>query len=66
MKITYGKQYIDKSDEKIILKTLYENKITEGNKVSLFENTIKKKLKSKFCVVCNQVGFTFKCIIHVS
>jgi dTDP-4-amino-4,6-dideoxygalactose transaminase len=53
MKITYGKQYIDKSDEKIILKTLYENKITEGNKVSLFENTIKKKLKSKFCVVCN-------------
>ena len=53
MNLSYGKQYIDKSDEKFILKSIYDTKITDGKRVKLFENKIKKKLKSKYCISCN-------------
>ena len=53
MNLSYGKQYIDKSDEKFILKSIYDTKITDGKQVKLFENKLKKKLKSKYCISCN-------------
>ncbi len=53
MILSYGKQYIDKSDEKFILKSIYDTKITDGKYVRLFENKIKEKLKSKYCISCN-------------
>ena len=51
--IPYGKQYIDKTDIKAVLKSLKKDKITNGNNVSLFEHRLKKYLKSKYTAVCN-------------
>ena len=48
--INYGKQYIDDQDIKLVVKTLRSGFITQGPRVKEFENILKKKFKSKFCI----------------
>lgn len=48
--INYGKQYIDNSDRKNVLKVLEKSKITQGEEVLKFEKNLKKYFKSKYCV----------------
>ena len=40
--IPYGKQFIDKSDKKLVIKSLSNNLITTGPFVEKFENQLKK------------------------
>ncbi len=49
MKIFYGRQSIDNSDIQSIVKASKSEKITQGDFVSKFENSLKKKFKSKYC-----------------
>ena len=51
--IPYGKQKIDKSDLKEIIKITKKNIITTGPKVLEFEKKIKNYTKSKFVISCN-------------
>ena len=44
-KINYGRQYIDKLDANLVIKSLKENLITTGNYVNLFEKKIRDKFK---------------------
>ena len=48
--INYGKQHIDSSDRKNVLKVLKKSKITQGEEVLKFEINLKKYFKSKYCV----------------
>ena len=48
--INYGKQHIDSSDRKNVLKVLKKSKITQGEEVLKFEVNLKKYFKSKYCV----------------
>lgn len=48
--INYGKQYIDNSDRKSVLKALEKSKITQGEEVFKFEKNLSKYFKSKYCV----------------
>tara|TARA_B100001057_G_C22843489_1_gene948061 strand:- start:50 stop:1201 length:1152 start_codon:yes stop_codon:yes gene_type:complete len=52
-KIFYNKQFIDNSDVISVKNSLKNELITNGPKVKVFENILKKKLKSKFALVCN-------------
>ena len=49
--INYGKQYIDKLDIKNVIQTLKSDFLTQGPKVTEFENNLKKKFKSKRALV---------------
>ena len=51
--IPYGKQFIDKSDKKEVLKVLSESFLTTGPRTKELENLIKKKTNSKFAITCN-------------
>ena len=51
MKIFYGRQSIDNSDIQSIVKASKSEKITQGDFVSKFENSLKKNFKSKYCSV---------------
>ena len=51
MKIYYGSQSIDNSDILSIVKAAKSEKITQGNFVSKFENSLKQNFKSKYCSV---------------
>jgi UDP-4-amino-4,6-dideoxy-L-N-acetyl-beta-L-altrosamine transaminase len=51
--IPYGSQFIDKKEIKEIKKSLNNNLITTGPYVEMFENNLRKKLKSKFVISCN-------------
>jgi dTDP-4-amino-4,6-dideoxygalactose transaminase len=51
MKIYYGRQSIDNSDIQSIVEASKSEKITQGIFVSKFENSLKKKFKSKYCSV---------------
>ena len=51
--IPYGKQYIDRSDIKLVSNSLKESLITTGNFVKKFEDTISKFLKVKYSISCN-------------
>ena len=51
MKIFYGRQSIDNSDIQSIIKASKSEKITQGDFVSKFENSLKKKFRSKYCSV---------------
>ena len=44
MKIFYGRQSIDNSDIQSIIKASKSEKITQGDFVSKFENSLKKKI----------------------
>ena len=50
--ITYGKQYIDLKDVKIVSKSLNSNLITTGSYVKKFETTIQKYFDSKYVLSC--------------
>ena len=51
--IPYGKQFIDKSDKKLVIKSLSNNLITTGPFVEKFENQLKRYFKSKHSYVCS-------------
>jgi len=51
--IPYGKQFIDKYDQKSVLSSLNNDLITTGPLVKQFENQLSKYLKSKFTYVCS-------------
>ena len=51
-KINYGRQYIDKLDVNLVIKSLNENRITTGNYVNLFEKKIRDKFKCKYAYSC--------------
>ncbi len=52
-KITYNKQFIDKSDINLVSKSLKSKFITTGEYVNSFEKKITQKFKSKFAFSCN-------------
>ncbi len=47
--IFYGKQFIDKLDEKAVISALKSSRITQGPKVEQFEKLLSKKFGSKYC-----------------
>ena len=51
--IPYGKQFIDKSDKNLVIKSLSNNLITTGPFVEKFEKYLKKYFKSKYSYVCS-------------
>jgi len=51
--IPYGKQFIDNSDIRAVLKALKKDKITTGETVLKFEHDIKNFLKCNYAVSCN-------------
>ena len=51
--INYGCQYIDNEDIKNVVKVLKSKTITQGTVIGGFENKLKKKFKSKYCIVVN-------------
>ena len=53
MFISYGKQHIDNSDIRNVNKVLKSDFLTQGPLVKKFEDTLKKKLNSRYCSVVN-------------
>lgn len=51
--IPYGKQFIDHSDKKLVLRSLSNDLITTGPLVKKFERDLKKYLKCKYSFVCS-------------
>ena len=51
--INYGKHFIDRSDIKHVLDTLNSDWLTQGPKVKIFEDKLKKFLNSKYSLVVN-------------
>jgi len=51
--IPYGRQFIDNTDKKSVLKALSNDLITTGPFVERFEGQIKKYLKCKYSYVCS-------------
>ena len=51
--IPYGKQFIDKNDKILVLRSLSNNLITTGPYVKKFEHKINKYLKCKYSYVCS-------------
>ena len=51
--ITYGRQYIDKSDKKLVINSLSNDLITTGPFVKKFEKKLKTYLKAKYTFVCS-------------
>ena len=52
-KIFYNKQFIENADILSVKNSLKNELITNGPRVKVFENLLKKKLKSRFAVCCN-------------
>jgi dTDP-4-amino-4,6-dideoxygalactose transaminase len=51
--ISYGKQYIDNDDIKMVLKACKSDMLTQGTFVRKFENDLEKKLNAKYCISVN-------------
>ena len=51
--INYGKHFIDRSDIKQVSDTLNSDWLTQGPKVKIFEDKLKKFLNSKYSLVVN-------------
>ena len=51
--IPYGRQTIDQSDKKAVIKVLSNDLITTGPYVNKFENNLKKYLKCNYSFACN-------------
>jgi len=47
--IRYGRQYVDKKDQKAVLATLKSDWITQGPQIEIFEKALNKRFGSKFC-----------------
>ena len=48
--ISYGRQFIDKQDEKSVIDALRSNWLTQGPRVLKFENKLKKYFGARYCV----------------
>ena len=53
MVINYSKQLISESDINSVSRTLRSDFLTTGPKINVFEDLIKKKVKSKYSIVVN-------------
>ncbi len=53
MVINYSKQLISESDINSVSRTLRSDFLTTGPKIKVFEDLIKKKVKSKYSIVVN-------------
>ena len=51
--INYGKHFIDRSDIRNVTNTLNGEWLTQGPKVKIFEDNLKKFLGSKYSLVVN-------------
>ena len=51
--INYGKHFIDSSDIRQVINTLKSDWLTQGPKVNMFENKLKKFLKCKYSLAVN-------------
>ena len=51
--ISYGRQFVDSDDLKIVKKSLKENKLTTGPFVESFEHQLSNYLGSKYALACN-------------
>ena len=51
--ISYGRQSVDSKDIKSVVSVLKSNMLTQGPKVTKFENKLKKFLGAKFTCVIN-------------
>ena len=49
--INYNKHHLDKQDILSVIKSLKSEKLTQGSFITKFETNLKKKFKSKYCVV---------------
>ncbi len=47
--IRYGKQYIDKKDQKAVLSILKSDWLTQGPQIEIFENSLKRNFGAKYC-----------------
>ena len=56
MKIPYGRHHIDKDDLKSVIEVLNSDYLTQGNKVVLFENKIKKSVNCKYALAVNSAS----------
>ena len=52
-KIPYGRQFLNRSDEKEVVKSLKQKFITTGTYVQKFEDALKNKVRSNFAHVCS-------------
>ena len=52
-KVSYGKQHIFNNSKKHIIKSLFNQTITQGKYLKIFENKICKYLKVKHTLACN-------------
>ena len=48
--ISYGRQFIDKQDEKSVIDALRSNWLTQGPRVLKFENKLKNYFGARYCV----------------
>jgi dTDP-4-amino-4,6-dideoxygalactose transaminase len=51
--IPYNRQFIDQKDINAVKKILQSSNLTQGKTVNKFENRIKSKFKSKYCIALN-------------
>ena len=51
--INYAKQFIDNQDIQMVVKACKSEMLTQGKFVNQFENNLRKKLNSKYCVAVN-------------
>ena len=51
--IPYNRQFIDQKDINAVKKILQSSNLTQGKTVSKFENRIKSKFKTKYCIALN-------------
>ena len=56
MKIPYGRHYLDKYDLKSVIEVLKSDLLTQGSKVTLFENKVKKFVNCKYAVAVNSAS----------
>ena len=53
IKIPYGRQFLNNSDKREVIKSLNQNFITTGKYVKKFESALRNKVKSKFAYACS-------------
>ena len=51
--ITYGKQYLDSKDYKLVMQAMKSPLLTNGKYVKLYEKKVSKTLNSKYAISCN-------------
>ena len=64
MIIPYGRQFVDKSDVKEVVKVLKSDFLTQGPNVNIFEKNVSKFVGSKYAVAVSSAsaGLHLSCI----